>query len=119
MGSPIRIDRATGPRRDRNPFHSILLAAGVAFVMAACSYSVLYIKQLSAGAGAEASAMAIQQHPWLALFDRHGEMLLVATLAILAVAVLADFLWEHGRSGSVHPQAVIEPDQIQDDSGEP
>ena len=117
MGSPTRIDRAPGTRRDRNPFHPLLLAAGVAFVMAACSYSVLYIKQLSAGA--EASAIAIEQHPWLALFDRHGEMLLVATLAILAVAVLADFLWEYERSGSVNTQAVIEPDQIQDDSGDP
>jgi hypothetical protein len=115
MGSPTGTDRTTGTRRDRNPFHPILLAAGVAFVMAACSYSVLYIKQLTAEA--EASLLVIEQHPWLALLDRHGEMLLAAALAILAVAALADFLWECERRGNA--QAVIEPDQIQDDSGEP
>ena len=115
MGSPTRTDRATGKRRHRNPFHPILLAAGVAFAMAACSYSVLYIKQLSAGA--EASLLVIEQHPWLALLDRHGEMLLVAALAILAVAALADFLWECERRGDT--KAVIKPDQIQDDSGDP
>ncbi len=109
-------DRTPRTRPRRNPFHPVLLAAGAAFFMAACSYTVLYIKQWSAGT--EASRIVIEQHPWLALVDRYGETLLATTLAILTVAVLADVLWEHRRSRNVGTTAVSVPDRIQEDRGD-
>lgn len=109
-------DRGLTTRPRRNPFHPILLAAGAAFVMAACSYTVLYIKQWSAEA--EASLMVIEQHPWLALVDRHGEMLLATALAILTVVSLADFLWEYRRNRNVDTTAVSVSDRIQEGHGD-
>jgi hypothetical protein len=77
--------------RHRNPFHPLLLAAGAAFALAACSYCVMILKQRAAGAEWQSSLAA---DPWLAWMDRHGGTLLVTALAMLAAAALADFLWE-------------------------
>lgn len=109
-------------RRYRNPFHFIVLAAGAAFVMVACSYSVLYIKQGSARA--EGALDAIEQHPWLAFMDQHGELMLVATLVVLTIAVAADCWWENGLSTSgrkknANTKMGTETEQMQENSGDP
>jgi quercetin dioxygenase-like cupin family protein len=83
-------------RRHRNPFHTIVLAAGAALVMAACSSSVVSVKQLASGAGRP--VIRADEAPWLALVDRHGGTLLATALGMLAAAAFADFLWEYAPS---------------------
>jgi quercetin dioxygenase-like cupin family protein len=82
--------------RPRNPFHKIVLAAGAALVMAACSYSVVYVKQQASGAGRP--VLPADESPWWELVDRHGGTLLATALVMLAAAALADFLWEYAAT---------------------
>ncbi len=100
-------------RRPRNPFHKIVLAAGAALVMAACSYSVVYVKQQASGAGQP--VLPADAAPWWALVDRHGGVLLATALVMLAAAALADFLWEYAstRKRRSLPMKVCHYEQVE------
>ena len=89
----IRREPPPSVRPHRNPFHKFVLVAGAALVMTACSYSVVYVKQLASRAGRPVTLA--DEASWWTLVDRHGGTLLATTLVMLAAAALADFLWEY------------------------
>jgi len=60
----------------------------------------MYLKQLQVTSAGQPPATA---NPWLVLLDRHGPALLILSLVFLAIAALADVVWEYGgarRSGT-------------------
>jgi quercetin dioxygenase-like cupin family protein len=83
-------------RRHRNPFHKIVLAAGAVLVLAACSTSVVYVKQQAFGAGRP--VILDDQGPWWTLVEQHGATLLAISLVMLAAAAGADFFWEYAST---------------------
>ncbi len=60
-----------------NPFYPLLVAVSVIFVITA-AYGVLTVRALSPGGSGI-------DHPLLAFLDRHGMVLLLAEVAVLAV----------------------------------
>jgi hypothetical protein len=75
-------------KRPVNPFYVLLVLAGIAFTVTACAYGVMAFR---------AVRTADPPTGLPAFLDRHGGMLMVAELAVLAVATLAAIALDHRR----------------------
>lgn len=76
------------PRKKRvNPFYVVLVLAGVAFVVTACAYGVMAVKQM------HVSYVSIEQAQadasFVGFMDEHGATVMLIELAILGVATFA------------------------------
>jgi uncharacterized membrane protein len=82
------VARRPGPT---NPFYPLLVAVSIVFVITACAYCVMAFSAISPRGGHSA-------HPLLTFLDRHGMVLLMAEVAVLAaVSLLAmgtDRYWD-------------------------
>jgi len=95
----------------------VVLAAGVAFALTACSFGLMHLKQLRATMARQPS---LAEDPWLMLLDRHGGLMLSISLTALMLAAAADVVWEYafnktktdrdttGRGPSEHDQGGSE-----------
>ena len=66
------------PQSATNPFYVLLIIAGVLFVITACAYFTMAVREAG---GASASS-----HGLTALLSRYGLTILMAELALLAIA---------------------------------
>jgi hypothetical protein len=66
-----------------NPFYFLLLVVGVAFLLTASSYGVMAFREVQ-GHSAAASRSGL-----MTFLDRHGALLMIVELAVLAVASVA------------------------------
>jgi hypothetical protein len=89
-------------RKRRNPFYWLLVAAGVAFSVTACAYSVMAVRQLHA---ADATTLGLDAHlanseagsgngissggRLMEFLRSHGDRLLIGELAVLGLATCA------------------------------
>jgi len=70
-------------RRPINPFFPLLVVVSVVFVVTACAFGVMALRAISPAATGG-------HHPLLAFLDRHGVLLLMVEVAVLAaMAILA------------------------------
>ena len=69
-----------------NPFYSLLVVVGVAFVVTACAYGVMSVKMLQPDGAAEVREST---SGLLYALDRYGLKVLLAELAVLAVLTFA------------------------------
>jgi hypothetical protein len=97
-------------KRSTNPFYVLLVAAGIAFALTACAYSVMTLKAVrppeaqapSAGGGRDRATKQVRpsrplgyQAPTaggaalLVFLDEHGAGLMAGELALLALATVA------------------------------
>jgi hypothetical protein len=75
-------------RRPINPFYPLLIVVSVVFVVTACAYGVMALRAISPGT-------AGGPHPLLAFLDRHGMLLLMAEVAVLAAMALLAMSTDH------------------------
>lgn len=77
-----------------NPFYVLLVLAGLAFFVTATAYGLMTLFAVQAGAGVQ---IAATEHPLFTLMRRHGDMLLLGELGILALctfgAIATDEFW--------------------------
>lgn len=66
-------------RKAVNPFYVLLILAGIAFVLTACTYAVVMVRGLNPASVDEPS------HGLIAFMDRRGMTLMLVELAVLAV----------------------------------
>lgn len=70
-----------------NPFYVVLVVAGVAFVVTACAYGVMAVKQL------HVSYVSIEQvqadASFVSFMDEHGATVMMMELVVLGVATFA------------------------------
>lgn len=69
-----------------NPFHILIVVVGVVFTLSACVYGVMAVRSMAVGRqthNSERSQLLIE------VFDRHGTIILLIELAVLAVVVAA------------------------------
>jgi hypothetical protein len=85
-------------RKAINPFYGLLVVVGVLFVITACAYFVMTLRD----AKPELKSTA---HPLLAFVEKHGLTALIAELAVLGVATFGaigtDDYWERRRRKQV------------------
>jgi hypothetical protein len=122
-----------------NPFYVVLVLAGLLFVLTACGYFVMALREsspyvLGGPDGAEAG-LARHPHGLTDFLARHGVKALIAELAVLGAAtlgaILTDDYWtrrrrsaDRGRSGHDHAgehprENVQEQEQEQTHESEP
>lgn len=102
-------------RKTFNPFYSLLVVLGVAFVVTACAYGLVLLRSTRP---ADAMRSGHSQNPLLQLMQRHGQTILFVELGVLLVAtvgcITTDNYWER-RSAARHRQdecdTVDEPSQ--------
>jgi len=73
-----------------NPFYALLGIVGFAFTITASSYCLSVLRGIRPAAAEEA-----EPHPLEELMDRHGTLLLVGQLAVLAVATCGAIAFDH------------------------
>lgn len=73
-------------KRSTNPFYVLLVAAGIAFALTACAYSVMTLKAVRPP---EAQSPTAGGAALLVFLDEHGAGLMAAELALLALATVA------------------------------
>jgi len=78
------------PRPRTNPFYALLGIVGFAFTITASSYCLSVLRGIRPATAQEAAP-----HPLEELMDRHGTMLLVGQLAVLAVATCGAIAFDH------------------------
>ena len=70
-----------------NPFYVVLVIAGVAFVVTACAYGVMAVKQM------HVSYVPVEQvqadASFVGFMDEHGATVMMIELAVLGVATFA------------------------------
>jgi len=86
------------PRKKHvNPFYIVLVVAGLVFLLTACAYGVMAVKQLRAPhtlpAQVEADASFVE------FMDQHGPKAMLIELAILGVATFAAMSTDRYWSG--------------------
>lgn len=86
------------PKRAINPFYVLLVIVGVAFLITACAYGVMTIKQMRVeGSDADNGSSA----SFVQFVDEHGFALLMWEIALLALATVAaiatDEFWSRRR----------------------
>lgn len=85
-------------RRERvNPFYVILVVAGVAFVLTACVYGIVMLRDLHAGRGGMDLATQPALIQWV---DRHGVTMIVGELIVLGIATVAAIATDPYWSGN-------------------
>jgi hypothetical protein len=73
-----------------NPFYSLLLVAGIAFLLTATAYGVMAFRDRDAQPGLSVEATAsTSEHPLMTWMSEHGEAALLTELALLAVCTFA------------------------------
>ena len=70
-----------------NPFYVILVLAGVAFVVTACAYGVMAVKQMHVSYVPIGQVQA--DASFVGFMDEHGATVMMIELAILGVATFA------------------------------
>ena len=82
-------------RKTVNPFYSLLVVLGVAFVITACSYGLVLLRSTRP---MDALRAGNAQNPLLQLMQRHGQTILFVELGVLLVAtvgcIATDSYWE-------------------------
>jgi len=92
-------------RKSANPFYVILTVVGVVFVITACVYGVVGLRDLGPQPS-QATEDPRGPHPLIALMNAHGIKILGVEIAVLAVATIGA-IWldavrdatERGKSG--------------------
>jgi hypothetical protein len=83
-----------------NPFYSLLLVSGIAFVLTATAYGVMAFRDRDAHAALaqSPSATADAEHPLMTWMGEHGETALLTELGVLALctfgAIGTDDYWQ-------------------------
>ena len=106
-------------RKTFNPFYSLLVVLGVAFVITACAYGLVLLRS---NRPMDAVRAGNAQNPLLQLMQRHGQTILFVELGMLLVAtvgcITTDDYWErrsaarHGRDESdAKDEPSLEPSQ--------
>lgn len=76
--------------RPINPFFPLLVVVSIVFVITACAYGVMALRAISPAATGG-------RHPLLAFLDRHGMLLLMVEVGVLAatsmLAMSTDRYW--------------------------
>ncbi|MCH8924274.1 MAG: hypothetical protein IIA67_14135 [Planctomycetes bacterium] len=89
-------------RKTFNPFYSLLVVLGVAFVITACAYGLVLLRS---NRPMDAVRAGNAQNPLLQLMQRHGQTILFVELGMLLVAtvgcITTDDYWER-RSAARH-----------------
>ena len=87
-------------RKSANPFYALLLIAGIAFVLTATAYCVMAYRERDTTKSAGAAA----KHPLMGWMREHGEVALVAELAVLGIGTVAaigtDDYWQRRARAS-------------------
>jgi hypothetical protein len=97
-------------KRRANPFYVLLVAAGIAFTITACGYSVTAVRQLHAADylaptppvddSSYRDESMMSGAGFVRFMDDHGERLMIIELAILGIATCAalgtDRCWTRG-----------------------
>jgi hypothetical protein len=82
-------------KKSANPFYGLLIIAGIAFVVTATAYCVMAYREREVAKAAELPA---PKHPLMVWMKQHGEMALVAELAVLGIgtigAIGTDDFWQ-------------------------
>jgi len=83
------------PKRKQftNPFYVLLILAGLAFLVTACTYGVMTYRTLDA-----VGVAAADEHPLMTWIDEHGMMLMLVQVLLIGVfsvvAMMTDKFWE-------------------------
>ena len=100
-------------RKTFNPFYSLLVVLGVAFVVTACAYGLVLLRSTRP---MDALRSGHAQNPLLQLMQRHGQTILFVELGVLLVAtvgcIATDDYWERrsaARQGQVESGGTDEP----------
>lgn len=104
------------PRRPgKNPFYLLVMIVGTLFVLSACAYGTVMVRQMRSATAAVLVPQRAAEPFWVAWMDRNGTRLLLAELAVLAVLTVAaigtDDYWEqrgqrdfpHSPTARSHP----------------
>ncbi len=70
-----------------NPFYSLVVLCGTAFLVSACGYTVMAFQSVHAAQDYNGVQEAAA-HPLMRVFSEHGATLMASELALLAVAML-------------------------------
>ncbi len=104
-------------RKTFNPFYSLLVVLGVAFVITACSYGLVLLRSTRP---MDAMRAGNAQNPLLQLMQRHGQTILFVELGVLLFAtvgcITTDDYWERRSAAR---QADDESDVADKPSPEP
>ena len=73
----------TSEKEPINPFHGLVAALGILFVITACAYATMLYRSI------HLAAQADRAEGLMALLDRHGMSLLAAELTALGAATFA------------------------------
>lgn len=91
-------------RNTTNPFYVLLVGVGILFVVTACAYGVMTVRQIEPAAD---EAEIGTPHDLLEFMDRHGStalMVELAALAVLTVAAIGTDSWWTQRGGETPPR---------------
>ena len=108
-----RYNSVVSRKQDLNPFYSLVVLVGIAFVVTALAYVVSLVR-LQPPAGTIASAGPLPSSPVMRFIERRGESLMLweaaalTTAALLAMGLDRWRSWQARRAKSLVPSAPIQ-----------
>jgi hypothetical protein len=98
------------PQTATNPFYMVLVIAGILFVITACAYFTMAVR--------EAGGVMTPSNGLMAIVSRHGMTVLIAELVLLAIAtfgaIATDEHWSRRAADRLRAESrdkISSPDQ--------